>query len=117
MMRFYGITDRDVLAMPFSRLLLLYQQIDMLEAEEEMHMLVTYHTGDPKDRLETLQRLVHDQQRNPRPQGKTTEQLMESPGTRLVAKYVDSEEILAERERQRLADEQRRAAWEARNPV
>lgn len=112
MMRFYGMTDYEVLAMPFPRLLLLYKQIDLLEIEEEMRQLVVVHTGDPKERLEVLQRHLHGRQ-DP---GKTTEQLMESPEARLVASYT-SEDIHAEHERRRRADERIRAEWEARNGI
>jgi hypothetical protein len=114
MMRFYGMTDRDVFCMPFSRLLLLYQQIDKLEAEEEMRQLVTYHTGDPKERLEVLQGYAHGRFVKP---AKTTEQLMQAPSARHVMSLVDGDDIRNEIKRMQAADAERRAEWEARNAV
>jgi len=112
MMRFYGLTDRDILAMPFPRFQLLYRTIDQLEAEEEMRHLVVQHTNDPAERFEVLQGHIHG--RSSRKAGKTSGQVMDTPSSRLFASYVDSEQLLAERARQQAVDEQRRAEWESK---
>lgn len=59
MMRFYGISDRTVLDMPFPRLLLLYSQIAPLQAEEELSALTVQYTADPRRRAADLQRVMN----------------------------------------------------------
>jgi hypothetical protein len=115
MMRFYGMNDREVLAMPFSRLLLLYGKIEELEVEEEMSALVAFHTPNPSERFRDLQERMYALRPGQRRNGKSVEQLAQTPGGRHVISASDGDDIIARRERQAAANERIKAEWERRN--
>lgn len=96
-MRFYGMTDKECLSMPFSRFMALYQQINHLQLEEEAHQLVIVHHGEPGKRVKEIIALL-------RPNDHSAEMpvsamlLMNTPG---VGVEQESGSILALRERQK----------------
>src|SRR5262249_17541761 len=115
MMRFYGLTDRDCLRMPFPRLLLLYDKINLLETEEEIRDLVTVHAGDPQLRLRQLQEHLYEA--SPTTVSANGSERIESRAG--FVEYADAnptafdDAFAAVRARQQAADAARRAEWEA----
>lgn len=111
MMRFYHLSDREVLDMPISRFLVLYRQIPILEAEEELRALAVAHTSDPRRRAETLQR----QLRGTTVGERATMQAVETvPG---IQYEREAGSIAAEHERQRAAAAAIERAWREQHAV
>ena len=96
-MRFYGMTDKECMVMPFSRFMALYQEINHLQLEEEAHQLVIVHHGEPGKRVKEIIALL-------RPDDKNADMpvsamlLMNTPG---VGVEREAGSILALRERQK----------------
>ena len=54
MMRFYGMTDREVLSMPVRRFTSLYGAMEQIALEEEAQALSIHHSGKPAERMKDI---------------------------------------------------------------
>lgn len=53
-MRFYGLSDREVMSMPVRRFTSLYRAMEQIALEEEAQALSIHHNGKPGDRMKEI---------------------------------------------------------------
>lgn len=112
-MRFYRVSDRDVLAMPWPRLIGLYRVMQKLEAEEEAKQLFLTHTSKPAEYMRSLEVRIAGSNANGKraPIGTSVPKAIQSG---VGAYEPEPGSIEAERKRQREAHERLKREWEAR---
>lgn len=98
-MRFFHMSDQQVLNMPVRRFLVLNRQIATLEAEEEARAISTHHTGKPKERIEELAKIVKSNGKRKPDVGVPSSVLVTQH--RDVSEVVEASEIEALRQRQK----------------
>ncbi len=96
--RFFHASDADMMGTPMDRFLVYYKRIPVLEAEEEIRGLLTYHHSKPGDRVEELANIIK-YRGNPPAKRQLTESFLNKPGD--AARWeATAGSIAQERERQ-----------------
>jgi hypothetical protein len=111
--RFYGVTDAEVMKMPARRFFVLHEKITQISSEEDMRALMNQH-GKPQERLKELQKIANG---GKTPVSSTTNKpsasiIHESP---YAAQFeAETGDINATREQQKIAAEKLKAEWLAK---
>lgn len=108
MIRFYGLSERDCMAMPLSRFMALYGAISYLRMEEEAYQLSIIHNNDPGKRIKEIAAKLRPNDHNAQmPVGAML--LLNTPGVRAEE---EAGSILKLRERQKESAARLKAEFE-----
>ncbi len=107
--RYFGVSDQEVMKMPARRFFVLHAKIGQLQAEEDMRAVANYHAPKPEERLKQLERIYSGK-------GETHANKPAASHVRDTPQLAQFEqqkgEILAERERQKESAERLKAEWQ-----
>jgi len=108
MMRFYHMTEKQVLSMRLKRFVALYKAINHIQLEEEALQLSIVHNGKPGDRFKEIQQKLY-KMASPASPPISSLILLATPGVG-VEKEAGSIEAL--RARQKESNERIKREWE-----